>query len=391
MRLAFVRTKAESTVFEQENSGNGRLDAAALERMKINAKAGSSSKNIIFGLLEYGVLNAFEEWKFWRGAQQEVHAHDFTVKLFPCDEELESEALLQYVRTQGAPEILWVEGPDFPPYLRQIFAACPQSLKIVYSKDWRPWKIKQLGDYDVCLVDEDWEKERVLQLYPELHCSVWDKLIDYEQAHYPIACEKKYDVCYVAYLRGRKNHELLFHAMAKLEERKLKCVCIGDDRKGNRAELEKLAAALRLDVRFTGEVAKDEVNRLVNQSRLGVMCSELDAAPRAILEYLAADVPVLVNAKLLAGARYVGPRAGLIKPPEEFHLGLAELLAHLPDYSPRAHLLEHYSFEKVMTKFLGILQQVKSNRPFRKELPARRQRFANDAEVKTFAQSFPQK
>lgn len=376
MRLVFVRTKAESTVFERESRGNDKLEAAALERMKINAKAGSSSKNIIFGLLQYGVISAFEEWKFWNGALQQVQAHDFTVKLFPCDEELESEALLQYVRTQGAPEILWVEGPDFPPYLRQIFSACSQSLKIVYSKDWRPWKIKQLEHYDLCLVDEQWEKERVLQLYPELQCAVWDKLIDYEQTHYPIACAKEYDICYVAYLRGRKNHELLFHAMSRLKERKLKCVCIGDDRKGNRAELERLADALKLDVHFTGELPKPEVNRLVNQSRLGVMCSELDAAPRAILEYLAADVPVLVNAKLLAGARYVGSRAGLIKPPEEFHLGLAELLDHLPNYAPRAHLLEHYSFEKAMQKFIGILQEVKSNGSSWKELRSRPERFS---------------
>ncbi len=359
MRLVFVRTKAESTVFEQEINGAGKLDAAALERMKINAKAGSSSKNVIFGLLQYGVIAAFEEWKFWSGALQEVRAHDFTVRLFPCNEELESEALQRYVREHGQPEILWVEGPDFPPYLRQIFALCPASFKIVYSKDWRPWKIRQLGNYDLCLVDEDWEAQRVRQLHPQLNCAVWDKLIDYEQTHYPIPGEKRYDVCCVAYLRARKNHELLFRAMAKLRDRKLKCVCIGDDRKGNRAELEKLAAELKLDVHFTGEAPKEEVNRLINQSKVGVMCSELDAAPRAILEYMAADVPVLVNAKLLAGARYVGPSAGLIKPPEEFHLGLAELLDHLQSYSPRAYLLKHYSFEKVMRKFIGILEEVK--------------------------------
>lgn len=368
MRLVFVRTKADSTVFEPQS--NGKLDAEALAPMKINAKAGSSSKNIILGLQQYGVLTACEEWKFWSGALQSVRARDFSVRLFPCNEELESAALQAYVVEQGQPEILWIEGPDYPPYLRQIFDACPQSFKIVYSKDWRPWKIKQLGAYDLCLVDEAWEAERVRELYPKLHCAVWDKLIDYERVHYPRRCEKRYDICYVAYLRGRKNHELLFRAMAQLKDRKLSCVCVGDDRKGNRAELERLAAELQIDAHFTGEVSKEEVNQIINQSRVGVMCSELDAAPRAILEYMAADVPVLVNARLLAGARYVGPGAGLVKSPEEFHLGLAELLDHLPGYSPRAYLLEHYSFEKVMAKFLAILNEAEFGAARRLNIPS---------------------
>jgi glycosyltransferase involved in cell wall biosynthesis len=169
--------------------------------------------------------------------------------------------------------------------------------------------------------------------------------------------EKIYDVCYVAYLRERKNHELLFRAMAKLKERRLSCVCVGDDRKGNRLELENLAKELNLDVQFTGEVSKAEVNRYINQSKIGVMCATLDAAPRAILEYMAADVPVLVNAELWAGSRYVGPGAGLVKSPEEFHLGLAELLDNYQNYSPRAFLLKHYSFETVLGKFTDILQE----------------------------------
>lgn len=362
MRLAFVRTKTESTVFVRENQ-KAALDRAALTEMKISPKAGSSSKNIIWGLQRREVITAAEEWKFWNGPLQNIAlAEQLPVKMFPVNSELTSAELVQYVATAGQPDLIWVEGPDYPPYLRQILDCCPASFKLVYSKDWRPEKIQMLARYDLCLVDEEWEVEEVQRVCPAVQCAIWDKLIDYERTHYPLPVEKIYDICYVAYLRERKNHELLFRAMAKLPERQLTAVCVGDDRKGNRAELENLARALNLAVHFTGEVTKEEVNRYINQSRVGVMCATLDAAPRAILEYMAADVPVLVNAELWAGSRYVGPAAGLVKSPEEFHLGLAALLDHRENYSPRAHLLAHYSAEPVLKKFIAILRPAMEKR-----------------------------
>jgi glycosyltransferase involved in cell wall biosynthesis len=358
MKVTFVRTKIESTVFSENGRTHDELDEAMLQRLKISPKAGSSSKNLIRGLQQKGIVTGSEEWKFWSGAFKEIAMPgQFSVKLFPCNGRLTSEQMAPYLAANGQPDILWVEGTDYPPYIEQIFALCPDSFKLVYSKEWRPWKIEKLAQYDLCLVDEAWEAEEVKKIYPAVHCAVWDKLIDYETMHYPIPCKKIYDICYVAYLRPRKNHKLLFNAMAKLNDRKLTCVCVGDERKGNREELEKLVADLNLSVHFTGEVPKEEVNRYINQSKIGVMCSELDAAPRAILEYMAADIPVLVNSELWAGTRYVGLGAGLIKSPEEFQLGLAELVDNFHKYSPRAYYLEHYSFEKVMDRFIGILKQ----------------------------------
>jgi len=358
MKVTFVRTKIESTVFTDNGQAHGELDEAMLQRLKISPKAGSSSKNIIRGLQEKGIVTRSEEWKFWSGAFKEIAMPgQFSVKLFPCNGGLTSEQLAPYLASNGQPDILWVEGTDYPPYIEQIFSLCPDSFKLVYAKNWRPWKIEKLERYDLCLVDEEWQMAEVNKFHPAVQCAVWDKLIDYENEHYPIPLEKIYDICYIAHLRKGKNHELLFQAIARLQDRCLKCVCVGDDRKGIRKPLEQFAAELNLDVHFTGEVSKAEVNRYVNQSKIGVMCAQFDAVPRAILEYMAANVPVLVNAELFAGKRYITPATGLVKPPDEFHLGLAELVEHYQNYSPRAYYLEHYSFEKVMEKFIGILKQ----------------------------------
>ena len=357
IKLVFIRSKVESTV--HLTTGNGQtLDRAALEKMKISAKAGSSSKNIIFGLQKLGLIDEAEEWKFWSGPLTEIEAEDgFRVRLFPAKADLRSPDMARYIAENGAPDILWIEGTDFPPYLAQIFDLCPDSFKMVYSKQWRPWKIEALDRYHLCLVDEAWEAQKVRKKYPHVHCGIWDKLIDYEHTHVPLNLQKRYDICYIAYLRKRKNHELLFRAMARLKDRRLSCVCIGSDRKGYQAELEKMARDLELDVTFLGEIPKEKVNEVVNQSRMGVMCSVLDAAPRAILEYMAADVPVLVNRDLWAGSRYVVPGAGLVVPPDQFHKGIVEILEHSERFFPRKAYLQHFAFENVMSRFIKLLKE----------------------------------
>jgi glycosyltransferase involved in cell wall biosynthesis len=276
------------------------------------------------------------------------------VRSFALDGSGRSPDAETYLSRHGAPDVLWIEGSSCPPYLERLFELSPASLKVVYSKDWKPQKIEGLASYDVCLVDEPWQVEKLAKL--GVRAAVWDKLIDYEGTHRPVDCEKTYDICYVAYLRRRKRHELLLRSMAQLSDRGLRAVCVGGDPDGRLSELQQLARDLQVNVEFVGEVSKAEVNRYINASRTGVICAREDAAPRALLEYMAADVPVLVNAELLAGARYVGPRAGLVRPPEEFGTGIAELLDSRSRYEPRAHLLERFSRDRVIGTFVRILR-----------------------------------
>jgi glycosyltransferase involved in cell wall biosynthesis len=192
---------------------------------------------------------------------------------------------------------------------------------------------------------------------PGVSSFVWDKVVDYDGLHYPIDCAKDYDICYVAFFRERKNHRLLFESMSRVPGRRVRCVCVGEDVKGYEREMQLLVAGLGIDVEFRGLVPKADVNGIVNRSRIGVIASEKDAAPRALLEYLAADVPVLVNALLRAGTRYVGPRAGIVRRPQEWPDAIAELLDSTDRYEPRAHLLEQYSRDHVIDRFVAILEQ----------------------------------
>ncbi len=333
-----------------------------------DVRAQNSSLKVILGLKKRNIISECEAWKFSNGTTDEASANaPLPIKVFSYNENLTSEELAQYIHTVGQPDILWVDGRDYPPHLRQIMELCPESAKVIYAKNGRPWKIKNLEQYDLCLVDEEWQLQNVKKRHPTTNCFVWDKLIDHETTFRPIACEKIYDICYVAWMRESKNHELLFRAMARLQDRNLTCVCVGGDREDDgtkpdrklyREQLERVAADLKLAVRFVGQVSQEEVNRYINQSKIGVMSSTLDTAPRALLEYMAAGAPVLlVQSEEVVGVRYVGAEAGLVRTPEEFHLGLAELLDNYQRYSPRDYFLRHFSFEQVMAKMKVILRQ----------------------------------
>ena len=346
MKIAFVRVRKYGLRGASED---------AARKARGSEKASSSSKLLILALQARGLAADCSEWQFWRGQPPKAAGGLLPVQDFVCDESGHSAGLARAIEEQGQPDILWIEGRTLPAHLQQVFDLCPRSFTINYSKHWRPWQVEGLERYRLSLTDEDWQSEKLMRRQPSVHAGRWDKLVDYEAAHKPLQIDKRYDICYVAALRRRKNHELLLEAMAALPERRLTAVFVGGG--GGREELEQLAKRLGVAVEFAGEVSKDEVNRYVNQSRIGVMCARKDAAPRAILEYMAAGVPVLVNAELMAGARYVGPGAGLVRGPEDFAAGMAELLDGLDSYAPRAYLLEHHSVDAAVRTFLDILEQ----------------------------------
>jgi glycosyltransferase involved in cell wall biosynthesis len=329
-----------------------------VRRQSENPGQVSSSANMIAALQQAGIVSQSETWRLWRRPSRAFgRPGGRTWRVFQLEDDGTSPDLAAHVRANGQPDVIWMEGRSLQPELAHVYDLCPRSFKVIYPQDWRPWRAEGLDRYDLCLLDDEPQAARMRRHHPDLRCDVWDKFIDSERGHHPLGCEKEYDLCYVSFPSVRKNHDLLFRAMAKLAARDLSCVCVGGRRGDNSEALRELAERLGVRVDFTGEASKAEVNAYVNKSRIGVIASKRDSAPRAMLEYMAAGVPVLVNAELRAGLRYVGPKAGLVCPPAEFARGIAEMLDNLSSYTPRAHFLEHYSRERVVAKFAGILQR----------------------------------
>lgn len=321
-----------------------------------SGRSGTSSINMARALLDEGLIDALEAWRFWSFPPETMlFAGRMPMRWFQSGPDDVGD-LERHVASGGPPDVLWVEGPRNPPQLLRILDICRDSFKVLYSQYWKPWQVENLERYDLVLLDEEPHRKRIKKRYPNVRCVVWDKLVDYENGFYPIACEKEYDICYVAELRPRKNHELLVKSMARINQRNLRAVCVGRDYESRMAELESMARGLGVQVEFTGEIPRSDVNAIVNRSRIGVVCAKRDGAPRIIFEYMAANVPSLVHAKLTAGTRYVDERVGVLRLPEEFHLGIEQILDNPNRFSPRAFLLEHYSREQVLSKFVHILE-----------------------------------
>lgn len=317
-------------------------------------------------LARIGLLPPFEAWNFYdpTAGLPEPDLLEL-VRMFPCEDGLTSEAFREHIKEQGQPDILWVDGRFAEPHVMQALDLCPDSFRIVYGNEL-PDEVEQVARYDLCLVDEEEHVATVRAQARNVHVAVWDKVVNYEELFRPLDREKRYDICYVAAITRRKKHKRLFRAMAKLKDRRLTCVCLGGTTMGGiddpghvalLAELRHLAEELGVAVEFVGLVSQEQVNEYLNQSRIGVMCSEKDGAPRALLEYLAADLPALAGDQLRGGQRFVTPETGLIRSRKEFHLGIAELLDTRDRYHPRAHFVRHYSFDRVMDRMARILRE----------------------------------
>lgn len=315
-------------------------------------------KNIGTALVAQGEIEEVVEWRFWSHPTKRVHCHGAPLILFETKEGGHVPDLEDHIRSVGEPTFIIAEGMRHVPMLETIFQLCPNSKRLVYPKYSEPWRLEQPELYELCLVDEEWQIDEMKHRHPDLRCGIWDKLVDYQDIFFPIDVRKEYDICYVAGLTFRKNHGLLLRAIARLPDRRLKCICIGEDLKQQRKNLEETARQLDVDVVFSGKLSRTEVNAYVNRSRMGVICSEDDSVPRAMLEYLAANTPVLVNEKLRAGTRYIGHEAGRVQSPETFHLGIEYVLDNLDSFAPRAFLLQHFSKDKVCKKFVQLLNSV---------------------------------
>lgn len=350
LTVACIITKA--LVANEDVASPDEYVASFQRRMRAPGQA-STSRLAVQALLAAGHVARAESWRLWPWPSRAFDAADtLPARMLALD-----GGLGAYLREHGPPDVIWVEGWHMTPELAAIFDACPDSFKVIYPQYWKPWEAEGLGRYDLCLADDEEQAARIRREHASLRCGVWDKVIDYERGHYPIDCEKEFDLCYVAFPSRRKNHELLFRAMAALPQRRLRAVCVGGREGDTSDEIAALARTLDLDVTFTGAATKAEVNEYVNKSRIGVICAKRDSAPRAMLEYMAADVPVLCNTGLRAGARYIGERGGLLRDPADFASGIEEILDHPERFSPRAHLLEHFSREQAVARCAALLAE----------------------------------
>ena len=89
----------------------------------------------------------------------------------------------------------------------------------------------------------------------------------------------------------QKNLPVLLHALAGLPGVRLRMIGDGPQR----SQLERLAAQLQVSVEWIGQVPNDAVARWLQKAQLFVFPSTYEGDPKAILEAMACEVPVVAS------------------------------------------------------------------------------------------------
>lgn len=329
------------------------------ERLRV---AGGYMERLPLACIKAGLVDYAEKWSYLRptdGQSAGLEQPLFGCRAFHLREErppFHSREMLEYIRVAGAPHILCVWGLGVS---EEMLLACRESFKIYYSIDAPPLRVppEVSRHFDLILVGAEWQRDEARRRHPDIPCeilTIGPEFADFETFR-PLGIPKAYDLIYVAAAQPYKRHDVLFRALARCR-RPVRCLCVmaygelADD-------LRRQARTLSLDVDFIGPpgLSFEAVNYHMNRARVGVVAGVDDGCPAILTEYMLAGLPVLANAELCCGLRFITPQTGIAAPPDEFHLGVERILAHQADFDPRPYAIRHCGWPTSVRRLAEIL------------------------------------
>ena len=205
------------------------------------------------------------------------------------------------------------------------------------------------------LVDDMRHESIVRRYYPGAYIAPFMKTA-VPEVFRPLAEEEKlFDVCLVGDLAtARKNLPCLTDVIANLPQ--VKFVICG--KKPDPRLAEKLGSRPG-QITCPGFVPHEQLNRIYNQSKLGLLTSnESDASPRVILEFMAAGLPALANENLCGIKKFMLPEAGRIAPTADFPKLIPEMLSLRETFRPREVFEQHFSPRLVAHDFARHVRSI---------------------------------
>lgn len=191
--------------------------------------------------------------------------------------------------------------------------------------------------YDVVFCDEPRHLDLVRQRLPLALAARFIKTADPAVFHPLPSVAKAYDLCCFGNMDSpAKNYPALIPIVQKLPN--LRCVIVGRPDPSLQAQLDRCSP----HITYAGHLSQDQANQVINQSRVGLVLSVHDGAPRTILESMAAGLPQVVNAGIVAGSAYITPRAGRVVRLESFPEAIEDILASPRSFDPSAEFHLHY-------------------------------------------------
>lgn len=282
------------------------------------------------------------------------------VRAAPHEAPYGSAEAVAHLRQTGAPEILCAWGLGVG---HDILDAAAGAVTIYNSIDAPALRLPDdvARRFDLFLTGAPWQSAEIEARIPGARTCVLPIGPNFaaDLTFFPTEAPKDRDVVYVACAQPYKRHDILFDAMERRPgTTALLVVGYGED--DLRAEAERRG----LDVEIVGPpgVSHDEVNRLMNRARVGVVCGQHDGAPAILTEYQLAGLPVLANAQLTCGLQHVPPEAGAIAAPgADFAAALDRLLADPPP-DPRPAAIARWGWRASIARLAAEIAAVRNAR-----------------------------
>ncbi|MBB3999400.1 glycosyltransferase family 4 protein [Aureimonas pseudogalii] len=346
-------------------------DAAATENDAWSredvAVVGGYLERLPLACVRAGLVDRAEIWHHARSDDVPAPRREapwLTRRVFRLDEDrapFPSAHMLAHVERFGAPEILVVLGLGVD---ERLLKACKGSVRIYNSIDAPSLRVppEVSRHFDLVLTGAEWQSEEVRALHPGMPCAVMPigpEFADPETFR-PLGHPKRYDVVYVAAAQPYKRHDLLFDALANAPRRlSALCVC-GYGEMGE--ALRREAGERGLDVTFVGPpgVPFAEVNALMNEARIGIVCGVDDGAPAILTEYMLAGLPVLANERLACGLQYIQPETGRAAPATRFGEVLVEMLDEPGATDPRQAVLDRWAWPHTVGRLAAAIEPLRA-------------------------------
>jgi glycosyltransferase involved in cell wall biosynthesis len=331
----------------------------------------TSSPAVVGGYLERlplaavngGVADFVEIWHHSTGdgfyRQESPHLVRRVFPLTDTAAPFHSEAMIEFVHRHGAPKILCIWGLGVS---EALLEACRESTIIYNSIDAPALRVppEVSRHFDIVLTGAQWQSDAVNDVHPDAMTAIMPIGPEFAspETFFPTGDAKTYDIIYVAAAQAYKRHDVLFNAMARAP-RSLTALCVmgyGEDV----GALRQQAQDLRIEVEFIEPpgVPYAEVNRLMNQARIGVVCGVDDGAPAILTEYMLAGLPVVANAELACGLQFILPPTGIAAPADQFEQAIITAIDHPERFSPREAVLAHWAWPHTIERLKRLLSRI---------------------------------
>lgn len=334
---------------------------------------GSASADVTGGYLERmplalvaaGIVEQAEIWHHWRGEDEPPFRRDNAVlarRAFRIDDEtapFASSEMIAFVEAFGAPHILIVLGLGVEPALLD---ACADSIILYNSIDAPSLRVPSevSAHFDLVITGAQWQSDEVEKRHPGMRSAILPigpEFAAIDQFR-PLGTAKDVDLIYVAAAQPYKRHDILFDALAQLP-RDVRALCVfgyGEDADA----LRQRARNQNLSIEFVGPpgVPIDEVNRLMNRAKFGVVCGIDDGAPAILTEYMLSGLPVLANSGLRCGLQFILPTTGMTASTNRFADAILTMRETWAEFRPREAVLERWTWTHSVARLGEIIEQI---------------------------------